>query len=251
MPSQSSKVAKGDSSPRLRRFSRVLPCVLILICEIFYSDALGQEALPGIDIGAETVVTPDRVDEPASCTASSVTVVSAADIQKRGSKGFTDVLRGVPGLDIFEAGGLGSQTSVFLHGSMPGQTLVLIDGIRIGDASSADGSVDLGGLVVTDIERIEVLRGPQSALYGSDAMGGVINIITRKGEGKPSGWALTEGGRYGTAHGRASISGSEDRRRYVSAAFALDRSDDQGRRDSASRLSSDRRHLRRGRFYRI
>jgi vitamin B12 transporter len=217
MSSPSSKVARGDSYSRLRRFCRVLPC--FLTCAIFSSDASGQEKLPGIDIGAETVVTPDRVEEPARRTASSVTVVSAAEIQKRGSKGFADVLRGVPGLDIVETGGPGAQTSVFLRGSTPGQTLVLIDGIRIGDASSADGSVDLGGLVVTDIERIEVLRGPQSALYGSDAMGGVINIITRKGEGKPRGWLLTEGGRYATAHGRASISGSEDRLSY---AFAVD-----------------------------
>ncbi len=217
MPSQSLKVANGNSSSHIRFFRCVLPCVFV--SAIFSSDALAQEALPGIDIGAETVVTPDRVEEPVSRTASSVTVISAAEIQKRGSKGFTDVLRGVPGLDIVETGGPGSQTSVFLRGSTPGQTLVLIDGIRIGDASSTDGSVDLGGLVVTDIERIEVLRGPQSALYGSDAMGGVINIITRKGEGKPRGWVLMEGGSYGTAHGRASISGSEDRLSY---AFAVD-----------------------------
>ena len=68
-----------------------------------------------------------------------------------------------------------------MRGANPGETLVLIDGIRIGDSTATDGSVDFGNLSVTDIERIEVLRGPQSALYGSDAMGGVINIITRKG----------------------------------------------------------------------
>ncbi len=86
---------------------------------------------------------------------------------------------------------------------------MLVDGVRIGDPSSTDGSVDLGSLVASDIERIEVLRGPQSALYGSDAMGGV-NILTRKGEGRPRASLLMEGGSYGTAHLRARVSGSED-----------------------------------------
>jgi vitamin B12 transporter len=195
---------------RLRIFFWLIPI-------IFSPRALSQEALPTIEVG--TVVTPDRVEEPPVRTASSVTVVSSAEVEKRGSLGLSDVLRGVPGLDLYETGGPGAQTSVFLRGSTPGQTLLLIDGVRIGDPSSADGSVDLGGLVATGIERIEVLRGPQSALYGSDAMGGVISIITRKGEGKPRGSLLTEGGRYGTAHTRASASGSENRLSY---AFSID-----------------------------
>jgi vitamin B12 transporter len=216
MQSPPTRAATAGAPSPVRRFFHFLACFLFTA---FSAHTHAQESLPGIDIGAETVVTPDRVEEPVSRTASSVTVIPAADIQKRGAKGFTDVLRGVPGLDIYETGGPGASTSVYLRGSTPGQTLVLIDGVRIGDPASTDGSVDLGGLVVTDIERIEVLRGPQSALYGSNAMGGVINIITRKGEGPPRGWALTEGGSYGTAHGRASISGSEDRLSY---AFAVD-----------------------------
>lgn len=209
-----SKAAVGGSSSRASRLS-----FAILLSMASSSKILGQEALPGVEIGAEIVVSPDRVEEQASRTAASVSVVPSAEVEKRGSLGFAEVLRGVPGLDLFETGGPGTQTSVFLRGATPGQTLVLIDGARIGDPSSSDGSIDLGGLAATDVERIEVLRGPQSALYGSDAMGGVINIITRKGEGKPRASVLLEGGAYGTGHMRASLSGSEDRLSY---AFAID-----------------------------
>ncbi|WP_244395865.1 TonB-dependent receptor plug domain-containing protein [Beijerinckia indica] len=165
------------------------------------------------------IVTADRVEEPISRTASSITIIPSEEIEKRGTFGLPNVLRGVPGLDLYETGGPGTATSVFLRGSAPGQTLVLIDGMRIGDPSSIDGSVDLGGLVATDLDQIEVLRGPQSALYGSAAMGGVINIVTRKGSGAPRASVLMEGGRYGTAHTRAALSGGTDRLSY---AFSID-----------------------------
>jgi vitamin B12 transporter len=192
--------------------------------------AIAQQSLPVIDVGPmspaqpgspaadvedQTVVTPTRVEQPVSSTGASVSVIHAHDIQERGSLAFNDVLRGVPGLDVFSTGGPGTQTSVFLRGSTPGQTLVLIDGIRIGDPTSTDGSVDFGRLIPTDIERIEVLRGPQSALYGSDAMGGVINIITRRGKGAPQGWVMTEGGAYGTSSSRASVSGADAHGSYA------------------------------------
>ena len=194
------------------------------------SAAFAQQSLPVIDVGPlspaqadspaaeiedQIVVTPTRVEQPVASAGASVSVVHARDIQKRGSLGFSDVLRGVPGLDVFSNGGPGTQTSVVLRGSTPGQTLVLIDGIRIGDPTSTDGSVDFGRLLPTDIERIEVLRGPQSALYGSDAMGGVINIITRRGKGAPQGWIMSEGGSYGTSSSRASISGADGHGSYA------------------------------------
>lgn len=225
----------GANQGVLARASRyVLPCLLPFTLS---SAAFAQQALPSIDIGRnsasaadangnnssdqEVVVTPDRVAEPKSRTASSVSVVTSTQINKWASLGLADSLRGVPGLDLYESGGPGAQTSVFLRGSTPGQTLVLIDGIRVGDASSTDGSIDLGNLAATDVDRVEVLRGPQSALYGSDAMGGVINIITRKGQGKPGGSVMLEGGAYGTGHTRATLSGSEDRLSYSFSVDAL------------------------------
>jgi len=194
-------------------FSHLLPLTCFLPALITPVEA--EEALP------ELTVTADRTLEPVSRTASSITIIPAEDIEKRGSFGLPNVLQGVPGLDLYETGGPGTATSIFLRGSTPGQTLVMIDGVRIGDPSSTDGSVDLGGLVVTDFDRIEILRGPQSALYGSSAMGGVINIITRRGAGAPHASVLMEGGSYATGHTRASLSGSAGNLSYAFAVDAL------------------------------
>ncbi len=162
----------------------------------------------------EIVVTADRVEEPIGQTGASVTVIPGVEVQKLGTKGIADVLRGVAGLDVEDAGGVGAVTQVHLRGSNPGETLVLIDGVRIGNASSTDGSVDFGNLAPVDIDRIEILRGPQSALYGSDAMGGVINIITRKGSKTPRRNVTVEAGSYGTLSTRATLSGGDDRWTY-------------------------------------
>ena len=185
----------------------------------FALSALFSADLVLADTLDQIVVSASRSEESISRSGSSVSVVSNEAIEKHSSKGMADVLRGVAGVEVREAGGIGSTASVSIRGANPGQTLVLIDGIRIGDPSSTDGAVDFGNLAVTDVERIEVLRGPQSALYGSDAMGGVINIITRRGDGPPKYAASVEGGSYGTIHSRASVSGSADQLKY---AFAID-----------------------------
>ena len=158
----------------------------------------------------EIVVTADRVEEPIGQTGASVTVIPGAEVQKLGTKGVADVLRGVAGLDVAEAGGVGSVTEVRLRGAEPGQTLVLVDGVRVGDPTATDGSLDFGNLSAVDIERIEILRGPQSALYGSDAMGGVINIITRKGGKTPRRNVTVEAGSYGTLSTKATLSGGDE-----------------------------------------
>ncbi len=158
----------------------------------------------------EIVVTADRVEEPIGQTGASVTVIPASEVEKLGTKGVADVLRGVAALDVVEAGGVGSVTEVRLRGANPGETLVLIDGVRIGNPTATDGSLDFGNLSAVDIERIEILRGPQSALYGSDAMGGVINIITRKGTKTPRRTVTVEAGSYGTLSTRATMSGGDD-----------------------------------------
>jgi len=212
MSSLFARGARKGAASRLALFSASLLVLLPM-------SAASQEALPIVDIGAATIVSADRVEERVDKSSSAVTVIPSAQIEKRSRTGLAEVLRGTPGLDLYQTGGPGAQTSVFLRGATPGQTLLLVDGVRIGDPSSTDGSVDLGSLVATDMERIEVLRGPQSALYGSDAMGGVIHILTRKGEGPPRASLLVEGGAYGTAHLRARLSGSADRLWY---AFAID-----------------------------
>lgn len=119
-----------------------------------------------------------------------------------------DALRTVPGLDITESGGPGATTNVRLRGANTGQTLVMIDGIRVNDPTAASGDFDFAMFAPSAIERIEVLKGPQSALYGSDAMGGVVNIITKKGAGPAQLDVSTEGGSYGTASSSASLTGT-------------------------------------------
>jgi vitamin B12 transporter len=166
----------------------------------------------------EIVVTPLRAPQAVSKIGSSVTVITREEIENKAAKSIVDVLRPVEGLYVSERGGIGGNVSITLRGSKPSQTLVLIDGVRIGDPSSIAGDFDFGAYSPSDVERIEILRGPQSALYGSDAMGGVINIVTRKGVGKPKFSVTLEGGSYGTVLGRAAVSGSQNDFNY---AFSL------------------------------
>lgn len=206
----------------------ILAGVFCLFAPALSNPASAQDAAPGQSNPGQNnpgyvplpmlVVTANRTPLPIERLGASVTVIPAEDIQSFGTKSLADVLRGTPGLNITESGGPGSLTNVSLRGSNPGQTLVLIDGIRVGDASSTDGALDFGALSAVDIERIEVVRGPQSALYGSDAMGGVINIITRKGERTPRRSVQVEAGSYGTISSTGAVSGATDK---VSYAFSL------------------------------
>ena len=132
----------------------------------------------------EVVVTADREPEPISRTGSSISVVKGETLATSNPGSLVDALRTVPGLDISESGGPGPTTNIRLRGANTGQTLVMIDGIRINDPTAASGDFDFAMFAPSAIERIEVLKGPQSALYGSDAMGGVVNIITKKGRAR-------------------------------------------------------------------
>ncbi len=176
------------------------------------------ETPPGVDI----VLTPGRSPQSIQRSGSAVTVISAEEIAKANPASPVDLLRSVPGLDISQAGGPGAAASVRLRGADTRHTLVLIDGIRVNDPSDVGGAFDFSNLPVGDIERIEVLRGPQSALYGSDAIGGVVHIITRRGRGKPSAFAVLEGGSYGTKSLRAGFSGGTQSVSYAFSVFGLE-----------------------------
>jgi vitamin B12 transporter len=146
----------------------------------------------------EVVVTATRVPLPEEEIGSSVTVITEEDIKIKGYSTVKDVLKGELGLDVVSTGGPGAQTSVFLRGLESYHTLVLIDGLEMGDPSLMRKQYDFSNLTVDNIQRIEIVRGPQSVLYGSEAIGGVINIITKRGEGKPSLYFGLEGGSYST-----------------------------------------------------
>ena len=156
---------------------------------------------------ADIVLTPGRSPQALNRSGSAVTVIRQEDIQKSSPASMADLLQGVPGVSVSQAGGPGQIMNVRLRGAESRNTLVLVDGVRVNDPSAGSGEFDFAALVPADVERIEVLRGPQSALYGSDAIGGVINVITRKGRGDPRGFAQIETGRYGTSAGKAGISG--------------------------------------------
>ncbi len=160
------------------------------------------------------VVSATRLATPASQVASSVTVVTAADIEARQDRSLPDALQSVPGLFIEQTGGLGGQTSIFMRGTNSNHTKVLLDGIDIADPSTPTNAADIGKLLTGDIARVEVLRGPQSGLYGSDAIGGVINIVTKSGEGPLKLTGEAEGGSFDTFNQRASASGSLDNFHY-------------------------------------
>jgi vitamin B12 transporter len=179
--------------------------------------AFGQDSGTDPLIVRESVlVTANLAPTESEAVGSSVTVVTRAEIQARGTTSLPELLRTVPGVEIVQGGGPGSAASVFLRGSNSSHTLVLVDGIRINTPTT--GAVDLADLRVDQVERIEVLRGPQSSLYGSEAMGGVISILTRRGAPGLRADASTEVGSLGLWRSSAGAGGGGERFDwYVSA----------------------------------
>jgi vitamin B12 transporter len=161
------------------------------------------------------VVSPTTIATPTEEVGSSVTVVTGQSLQRDQRRTIADALRKVPGVNVVQTGGPGGQTSVFLRGTNSNQVKVLIDGIDVSNPSVPNGAFDFAHLLTGDIERIEVLRGPQSGLYGADAIGGVISITTKKGEGPPIVTGSAEAGSFGTFNQTAGLSGSQGNINYA------------------------------------
>jgi vitamin B12 transporter len=169
------------------------------------------------------VVTATRTPQPAVITGESVSVITGNDLQTQQIDVVTDALAETPGLIVNRNGGVGQTTSVSIRGAETGQTLVLIDGVRMNDPSSVDDQAILGDVLVNNIDRIEVLRGPQSTLYGSDAIGGVVNILTKRGGDAPFAVnASAEGGSFDTWHVNAAANGTAGDVDYGAALNYLD-----------------------------
>ncbi|TAL88777.1 MAG: TonB-dependent vitamin B12 receptor [Rhodanobacter sp.] len=167
-----------------------------LLAAALLACTMGAQAADQNDATAlnPVVVTATRTPVTIEDSLSSVTVITRADIERLQPLSVSDLLVGLPGVSVAQAGGLGQPTSLFLRGTNSSHTLVLIDGVRIGSVTT--GMAAFEQLPVEQIERIEIVRGPRSSLYGADAIGGVIQIFTRHGSRdgglKPS-FSLTAG----------------------------------------------------------
>lgn len=181
----------------------------------------------------EVVVTANRLPTPLEQVASTVSVITAADIERHQFRSLPDALDAVPGLNVVRSGPAGTATSVFVRGSESNHTLVLLDGIEINDPSTPDGAFDFSDILLHDVERIEVLRGSQSTLYGSDAIGGVINIITKRSRQPLAASATMEIGSHTTFNQAASVSG---RRGPLDFRLSLDRFSTKGESITPARL---------------
>lgn len=167
---------------------------------------------------AETlVVTATRTAQSRLLVGGSLTIIDAAELQRRQRPLLADVLRDVPGFAVSRSGAPGAVTQLRVRGAEGNHVLVLIDGVEANDPAQG-GEFNFAHLLTGEIERIEILRGPQSALWGSDALAGTINLITRRGAPGGRLEAFTEGGSFGTWHAGASLSGAGPRHRLRVAA---------------------------------
>lgn len=191
--------------------------------------AWAEETPPGKEayLMEEVVVTATRTAVPAKETGVSYTVITDKEIKERQATRVEEMLRDVPGATISQTGGRGGTTSLFLRGGNSNHTQVLLNGMRLNDAG---GDFDFNTLTVDNLERIEVIRGPMSALYGADAMTGVVNLVTKKGTGPPT---LSYTGQWG-AHSENGFFNGENRLSFLGAyknfgySMAYSRIDDDG-----------------------
>jgi vitamin B12 transporter len=182
--------------------------------------ALPALALPSVSLAAEAaeassevdqiVVTAGRAADKLSEVPVSMTIIDAEALRKHQVVVVSDLLSRTPGVTVTRNGGVGGSTQVRIRGAESDQTAVLIDGVKLNDPSTTGGGYNFATLLAGDVSRIEVLRGPQSTLWGSQAIGGVVNLITETPEGPLAGTATLEGGSRATAYARVGVGAGGD-----------------------------------------
>ena len=180
------------------------------------SPAYAGEDLP------EVTITVTRLPTAIDKVGSSVSVITARDIELSQKVVFSDLLSRVPGIAVTRSGGLGGVTTSFVRGAASERTLVLIDGVKMNDFSSPGGGFNFANVLSDDIARAEILRGPQSTLYGTDAIGGVIDIVTASATKPLDISAMAEGGSFGTVRGNAAIGSAGEKYNIRSSVSYID-----------------------------
>lgn len=191
----------------IKRRIRILFSATLLYCIAASSTGWTFRHMPTHQREPVTV-TATRTAQTPDAVLASMTVITRKDIERQQARSVHDLLRGTPGINIVNNGGPGKSTFMQMRGTETDHILVLIDGIKVGNATS--GTTPFENIPIEQIERIEIVRGPRSSLYGSEAIGGVIQIFTRKGDGKP-GLRPTfsfGGGSFGSLNGSVGLSGN-------------------------------------------
>jgi vitamin B12 transporter len=182
--------------------------IIALLILVLPLQAFAQTVPPDAAQNPETVVvTATRVPTPTANIAAGITVIDRATIEQRGYTDLVQALSAVPGLRIAQSGGPGGQSSVFIRGTNSNQVLVLRDGVPINDPGDPSDAFNFGIDTLNDIDRIEIIRGPMSSLYGSGAIGGVINLITRTPENGLHGSLTLAGGSQTTGLAQGNVNG--------------------------------------------
>lgn len=189
------------------RFNRVrLAALPVALSTAFVSFSAVAQSAPAAQL-KDTFVTATRSAQPIGDVVADVTIIDREVIERSGAAALADVLARVPGIEIARNGGAGNSTSVFTRGSESRHTMVLIDGVRV-DSQNISGGANWQAIPLGQIDRIEIVRGPTSAVYGSDAVAGVIQIFTKKGQGAFAPVISLGYGAYNTQKIEASASGS-------------------------------------------
>lgn len=174
---------------------------------LFTFSTFAQEDTLRISL-SDVLVTATKYPTEVQNISSSYSIIDKSVIQRSNSSTVLQLLREVPGISIAQQGGLGKLNSLFMRGANANHTLVLIDGVEVNDPSSPSNAFDLSNLQTANIERIEIVRGPQSTLYGSDALAGIINIFTEQGSDINKISLQTEGGSNSYYRGSGQFSGN-------------------------------------------
>src|SRR2546421_4539242 len=196
------------------------PGVCVLALWFFGAICRGQDAVSSASETERIVVSATRIETPEEESPASIDVIRADDFEIKQTRRVADALREVPGLSVVQSGSPGALTSVFTRGLRSEHTQVLLDGIPVNQG--LQGAFNFADLTIDDLDRIEVVRGPQSTLYGPRALAGAIQIFTKRGEGDPTFMFSAEGGSYGTSREVFESEGKIDQLDYSLGLSRLD-----------------------------